>query len=614
MRCSGKSNLPRLARAARAIGAALIAVGFAARVGAADEIWVKAATEHFTILTPAGEGVARKWALELEQFRRGLQAAVPVAVERLRPVTVVLFKHDRAMDDFAPLEKGKPIRIGGFFVRANDINTIMLSVARNDSETRHVIFHEAVHWHLSARDGAMPLWLAEGLAELYATFETPDARSYAFGATIPDHVTRLQEESLLPLPKLVGIGRDSLLYNEGTRTSIFYAQAWAFVHFLFYGEPSPGRAAVQRYLELLPVVRSPDDAFLTAFGTDYATLELQLRRYISSGTHRKHVYARSTDDLARNLKVTRALPADVELAKGSMLLGARSAEDAEPHLSRAAALAPGDPRAWELLGNIAIARKDYSAAFAILGNAAAAGSTSYLVYHNLAVARLPELLQPWMPNAAIDPAAMDAAAADFRRAISLSPSHVASYEGLAGVMQGTATFVPGDLDLLMRGLRHAPGNAMIEAGLAAVEVRAGRVAEGRARLERLCARHPTTTSAGMTFARRLLENETLQTEIEEINRLNAANELVEVLAIVDRALARSLEPGARTFMLKVRQRTLDYQSIRAAVELANQGDFGEATRKLETIVASEPDPNVEREARRLLREIERRQRERGRVE
>src|SRR5690606_27581417 len=91
----------------------LLALLPAAGLRAGDEEWVKAATEHFTILTPAGEQVARKWALELEQFRRALQAAVPVSVERLRPVTVVLFKHRREMEPFSPLEKGEPVKIGG---------------------------------------------------------------------------------------------------------------------------------------------------------------------------------------------------------------------------------------------------------------------------------------------------------------------------------------------------------------------------------------------------------------------------------------------------------------------------------------------------------------------
>jgi tetratricopeptide (TPR) repeat protein len=580
-------------------------LGFALAPSArtADGDWIKVSTDHFTILTPAGAKVARKWAIELEQFRRGLQATVPVPVQRLRPVTVVLFKSDRDMDEFAPLEKGQPVKIGGFFVRANDVNTIMLSVARNDVETRRVIFHEAVHWHLSARENAMPLWLAEGLAEVYATFTTSDAKSYVFGTEFEEHVARLRAESLLPLSKLVGIGRDSLLYNEGTRTSIFYAQAWAFVHFLVYGEKSPGPAAVQRYLNLLPHVRSPDDAFLTAFGSDYATLELQLRRYIKHGRYRKHVIARSTDDLARHLRSSVAAPADIELAKGSLLLVSRSAEDAEPFLGRAAELAPADPRPWELLGNVAMSRRDFATALVVLTKAASAGSTSHLVYHNLAIARLPELAQPWIPNQGPDPQVLDAVAQDYRRAIALSPSHVASYEGLAGVVRGLETFVPGDLELLLRGFAQAPGSAMIEAGIAAAEVRAGRRADGRARLERLCARNPNAMNAGMNFARRLLESELLQADIEQINQLTRRNQLDDVIVVADRALARSLDTRMREFMKNVRERAGGYQQLQRAVKLANEGEVTGAKEAISALLASGPEPVLAAEAQRVLREM-----------
>ena len=104
-----------------------------------------------------------------------------------------------------------------------------------------------------------------------------------------------------------------------------------------------------------------------------------------------------------------------------LLLGARSPEDAEPYLGRAAELAPSDPRPWELLGNIAVGRRDFATALVVLTKALAAGSTSYLVYHNLAISRLPELTQPWIPNASLDPHTLDAAAEDFRKAIQLSP-------------------------------------------------------------------------------------------------------------------------------------------------------------------------------------------------
>jgi tetratricopeptide (TPR) repeat protein len=583
----------------------------AATLGAAEARWIKVSTEHFTILTPAGETVGKKWAVELEQFRRGLQAIVPVPTERLRPVTVVLFKTDRALQPYVPLEKGRPAKIGGLFVRANDINTIMLSLAGNTGDTRQVIFHEAVHWHLSAHEGVMPLWLGEGLAELYATFELPDAKSYTFGAARNDYVGQLRAGKLLPLTQLMGIGRDSLLYNEGTRASIFYAQSWAFVHYLFYGENSPGRAAVLRYLELLPVARSADDAFLAAFGGNYTELEAQLTRYIHQGSYRKYVYPRTTDDVARTLQVEPASAADLELAKGSLLLGARTAEAAEPHLQRAAGLAPADPRAWELLGHIAVGRKDFPAAAAALTRAAATGSSSYLVYHNLAVTRLPDPAIPGLPNATFDPHVMDTAAADYRHAIRLAPNHVPSYEGLAGLMHGMATFAPGDIDLLLRGRLQAPGSSMIEAGIAAGELRSGRTAEGLARLERLCERNPDTHDAGMIFARQILVGETLRAEIDRINELGRENRFAEVVAIADGALARGLEPAQRQMMLDLRRRSEDFQKITDAVTLANQGDVTGARERIEQLLATNPERSAAMDARRLLREMAR-QEERAR--
>jgi hypothetical protein len=180
---------------------------------------------------------------------------------------------------------------------------------------------------------------------------------------------------------------------------------------------------------------------------------------------------------------------------------------------------------------------------------------------------------------------------------------VPSYEGLAGVIRGLATFVPRDLDLLGRGLVQSPANAMIEAGIAAAEVRSGRVADGRARLERLCARHPNAMTAGMSFARRLLENETLRLEIAEINRLSGELRWGEVIAMTDRALARPLEPAARQFMKTVRLRTVSHQKLHVAADLANRADFAGAMQTLEALLATEPEMAVEKEARRLLREV-----------
>lgn len=595
---------PRLARAFWAFGLflALAAQG-------AEERWIKVSADHFTILTPSlnkeSEPAAREWAEELEQFRRGLQAIVPVDSKRLRPVTVVLFPSDRAMEPYVPLERNKPARIGGLFVRANDINTIMLS-SRDPKATRRLIFHEAVHWHLSAREGVMPLWLTEGLAELYSTFErSKKEKVYRFGMVLQEYALHMQERKLLPLTELLQTNSSSLLYNEGTRASIFYAQSWALAHYLFFGVDSPGRPAVRHYLAALETTRSPDEAFEAAFGADYPALEKKLRAHFEKGLYRQLSYPASTDDIQKLLKTGVASRAEIELAKGSLLLGTRSIDVAEPYLRRAAELAPEDPRAWELLGHIARERNDQAGAAALLEKAAAAGSTSYLVYHNLAVSRMPDTLIKGLRYGGLDPADMDAAAIDYRKAIRLATWHVPSYEGLAGLVYSMATFRPEDLDLLQQGLLQAPTNAMIEAGVAAAELRAGRLADGRARLEVLCARPIDSAEAGMKFARQMLAAETWKTDIAEIEWLGKQNRFAEVIVVVDRALARPLEPGQQRVLADLRQLMAEKQKISEAIAQINRGELPAGRQALETLLAEGPHPAARLDAERVLKELDR---------
>src|SRR5690606_27226546 len=101
----------------------------------------------------------------------------------------------------------------------------------------------------------------------------------------------------------------------------------------------------------------------------------------------------------------------------------------------------------------------------------------------------------------------------------------------------------------------------------------------------------------------LLENETLHAEVAEINRFSSERRWDEVIAMVERAQARGLEPAARAFMEAVRQRTHAYQKFQSAIELANRGEFAGAVETLEAVLAGQPEPSVEKEARRILHEI-----------
>ena len=101
-----------------------------------------------------------------------------------------------------------------------------------------IVFHEYAHLITSNIAGSIPVWLNEGLAEFYSTFETVGDREALIGRPVPGHLDRLNETPAAPLEELLNVKHDSALYNEGDRRSVFYAQSWALTHLLLVAQPS----------------------------------------------------------------------------------------------------------------------------------------------------------------------------------------------------------------------------------------------------------------------------------------------------------------------------------------------------------------------------------------
>ena len=80
-----------------------------------------------------------------------------------------------------------------------------------------------------------PLWLSEGLSELYGTFRIEDGVA-DIGRPSAENLKLLRSAPLLPLRGILGMTPESPGYAVEKR-SIFEAQSWALVHHLLYGTP-----------------------------------------------------------------------------------------------------------------------------------------------------------------------------------------------------------------------------------------------------------------------------------------------------------------------------------------------------------------------------------------
>lgn len=92
------------------------------------------------------------------------------------------------------------------------------------------------------------MWLNEGLAEFFSTFQYEKGRAI-IGRPLEAQLIFLNQVAWLPLQAVLAAKMDSPEYNEDFRNSVFYAQAWALVHYLLCAkdtglcatlEPLPG--------------------------------------------------------------------------------------------------------------------------------------------------------------------------------------------------------------------------------------------------------------------------------------------------------------------------------------------------------------------------------------
>ncbi len=259
----------------------------ATALGARDE-WRYTRTENFEVLSAASEKRTRALVMELEQFRASFIATFALRPAHEPRVTVVLFNSDRAFTPYKPTYEGKPKDVAGFFVAGTDEVVIALNIGANldeDDDPAETIFHEYVHLLLHSRGLHLPTWLNEGLAELFSTFRL-NKETVEYGRPKQLYVDILNQSALMPLPRLMAVTEASPDYNEEMRAGMFYAQAWALVHFLVCGEDRTNATRLGRFLETAGLTGTGSvETFRQIWGKDFEKLDQKLRVYLQGGRY-----------------------------------------------------------------------------------------------------------------------------------------------------------------------------------------------------------------------------------------------------------------------------------------------------------------------------------------
>jgi tetratricopeptide (TPR) repeat protein len=431
--------------------------------------WFEARTTHFHLYSCGSTQAVSRLATRLEQFHDAYALLAGAQAVASPPITVMAFPDYGSMKPFLPLYQGRPENLAGLFIRGSDENLIVLHLAGAEALPR--VFHEYAHLLMRHNAPYWPMWLNEGMAEIYAPFEVVGPYGTRIGKPIEEHLRVLEHTPLMPLRQLFAVGRESPEYNEVQHQGIFYAESWLLAHYLMLGGSPANQAGFRQLTPLLRQGQSPEQAFTNALHTTLPAMEDQLRRYLAAGKFRPLDLTVGADLQTQRFIQTRGLsPGEVCFRLGNQLLRMNRLDDAESWFLQARNLVPKSPLPLEGLALLAAKRKEHEQAVQLMGQAMQHGQVGFLAHYVYAQEKLALNARAPDSYSRLDDRLAKEIRGELQKSLALMPDFAPAHEllGFLEMLQGQ------DLGLAERHLARAvqlePENPAYQLTLAQVQL------------------------------------------------------------------------------------------------------------------------------------------------
>ena len=443
--------IPTVIRALSISVLGALAFGFPASPLQAQDGWLGARSERYTMAGSADARDLQLTAARLEGFRTAVLRMFQGARYRSLPPTTVL-----VLDDERELRGlGLGDDLDGFFFPSESDNFILLTPETRRNQPFVPIFHHYFHAIAAENLPNAPLWLVEGLAEYYSTFEwSEDRTQILIGRPINSHIRLVRDEDdRLSLEELFAVRRDSDLYDEDDRNRIFYAQSWALVHFLMTREQGQGERDTGRFVQLMASGSSFEEAVDDAFRVNFRSLLAEFENHLDQ----RGTYPYLTMPLAGGTGGSATVGQEglsrprVQTYLGDVLVRAGRTDAAEAYFQRAIAEDENLADAYDSLGALRLQQERFAEAREYLERAVRSVEATHLSHLYYAQSFLRE-----NPNLSGD--LLSKARVELREAIRLGPSFPEAYHELALTYLDRREELQEAIQLLDAALNLRPGN------------------------------------------------------------------------------------------------------------------------------------------------------------
>lgn len=324
-----------------------LALGVAGARGAGK--WITAQTDNFVLFSSASEAESRELLEDLERLRAVLRKGLNLPPAR-EPVTrVMAFSSRREFNHYKPLFEGKTkTDVVGYHSGGDDAAYIAIDLGSADRAKR-TIYHEYLHHFFDLMGYKLPLWLNEGLADLFSTMQIKRNRLELGHAKIGYMNAML---STWDLDWLFSVGKGSDSYHGGIAQQQFYAQSWALVHFWFCSpEMFPS------YLKFLDLIENSGkdsaECMEEAFGMNTEQMKDALDAYLKKGRYQLRQLPLAEKPERKRYAFRRATDFEQELTLLNLEARALGLVESEIKLIELAERYPAEPRPYEILAALA---------------------------------------------------------------------------------------------------------------------------------------------------------------------------------------------------------------------------------------------------------------------
>ena len=578
-----------------------------AKLPPAKETWLLSESPSFTVIGNVSAKKLTEIAETLERFRATLlqlkATASPVSPV---PTLFVAFTNDRSFDPYKGSPDPRDMKWVGAFQTSPFGDFFAVNAYPERGNGMAVVLEGYAAHFIRSNYPSTPLWLSEGLSELYGTFRIEDGVA-EIGRPSAENLRLLRSAPLLPLREILGMTPESPGYAVEKR-SIFGAQSWVLVHHLLYGT-ADGHLRTADFLRRLDAGEEQGTAFAAAFGVEVDRFEGRLRLYAAQPAFdNQHVVVAGMPPSLVGAARPLPRPEALTLLAG-LPASMRHLEFAQAHLDAAVAEQPGNGDAWALAGWIAEVRNDPATAAASYRRAIAGELRRAASWVHIGNWQLAQESASGDRKAAAAPARHSA-----EQALALAPEF-----GEAAALRGRAALAQGEYMVAVAALAEAqmrlPERSDIVYNRVLAHLGAGQLVQARAlvegRLRRLA--EPALLAQARESVARAEAARAIDAAIEAANRAAAAGDLDGAIAAFVEAEPKVATPEGKEFLARQiatledsRRSAAEIDAFNTAVAEVNAGRLTQGREALTLLLADCRQEELCARARELQAEIEHR--------